>query len=248
MVHMEAIKRIRYPRRRWIRGLLHQLSHALFERVADLEIIGQENIPSRGPLLLVANHFSFLDPAVIVGELPWPLEFMGGFRMPNAPFFVTWIPQLWGYLPVFRGSPSRGALRASEQVLAQQGVLGIFPEGGSWAQELRPPRPGVAYLAARTGVKLLPVGIDGMTDLLACLRQRRRAHVVLRIGHPFGPFNAEGGGRAHRHQLDAIGDEIMFHIAALLPPERRGWYSDDPLVRAAAQASYVYPWANLAEV
>jgi hypothetical protein len=47
--------------------------------------------------------------------------------------------------------------------------------------------------------------------------------------------------------VDALGDVIMEHIAQLLPPERRGWYSDDPAVRAAARASYVYPWANATE-
>jgi 1-acyl-sn-glycerol-3-phosphate acyltransferase len=231
-----------YPRRRLLRGLLRQLTHAAFAVLADLRVVGRENIPSKGPLLVVANHFSFIDPVAMVRVTPWPLEFVGGFRMPNAPAALTWIPKVWGYYPVYRGTASRDALRAAEAVLAQDGVLGIFPEAGSWAQVLRPARPGAAFLAVRTGARLLPMGFDGLQDVFPCLRKLRRAHVTLRIGKPFGPFRAAGRGRARRQQLEAIGHEIMRRIAELLPPERRGHYSDDPAIRAAAQGTEVYPW------
>ncbi|NIP78961.1 MAG: hypothetical protein GWM90_07080, partial [Gemmatimonadetes bacterium] len=144
--------------------------------------------------------------------------------------------------PVYRGTGSRYALRAAEAVLAQDGVLGIFPEAGSWATVLRPARPGAAYLATRTGAPILPMGFAGLVDVFPRLRQGRRAHVTLRIGQPFGPFHATGRGRARRQQVDEIGHEIMRHIAELIPPERRGHYSDDPAIRAAAQGTEVYPW------
>jgi 1-acyl-sn-glycerol-3-phosphate acyltransferase len=237
----------RYPRRRLMRGLLQPLARVALAALTDWQVIGQENLPKEGPLLVVANHFSFIDPVAIVGAAPWPLEFVGGFQMPNAPASVTWIPKLWGYYPVYRGSVSRDAMRASEAVLAQGGVLGIFPEAGNWATVLRPPRPGTAFLAARTGVRILPLGFDGLTDVFPCLRQGRRARVTLRIGKPFGPFRVTGRGRARRQQLEAIGHEIMKCIAELIPSERRGHYSDDPAIRAAAQGSEVYPWDDAAE-
>jgi 1-acyl-sn-glycerol-3-phosphate acyltransferase len=237
----------RYPRRRLIRGLLQRLAHVAFAVLTDLQIIGQENLPQRGPLLVVANHFSFIDPVAMVRATPGWLEFVGGFQMPNAPASVTWIPKLWGYYPVFRGTASRYALRAAEAVLAQGGVLGIFPEAGSWATVLRPPRPGAAFLAVRTGARILPMGFDGLPDVFPHLRKGRRARVTVRIGEPFGPFQATGRGRARRQQLDAIGHEIMRHVAKLIPPERRGHYSDDPAIRAAAQGSEIYPWADAPE-
>jgi len=70
---------------------------------------------------------------------------------------------------------------------------------------------------------------------------------TVRIGKPFGPFHAKGRGRARRRQLEAIGHEIMQRIAELIPPERRGHYSDDPAIRAAAQGSEIYPWADAPE-
>ncbi len=239
--------RFPYPRRRLIRAMLRRLTHVAFAVLTDLQIIGQENLPERGPLLVVANHFSFIDPVAMVRATPWPLEFVGGFQMPNAPASVTWIPKVWGYYPVFRGTGSRYALRAAEAVLAQGGVLGIFPEAGSWATVLRPPRPGAAFLAVRTGARILPMGFDGLPDVFPRLRKGRRARVTVRIGRPFGPFHATGRGRARRQQLEAIGHEIMQRIAELIPPERRGHYSDDPAIRAAAQGTEVYPWADAPE-
>jgi 1-acyl-sn-glycerol-3-phosphate acyltransferase len=194
-----------YPRRRLIRALLRRLSHVAFAVLTDLQIIGQENLPGQGPLLVVANHFSFIDPVAMVRVTPWPLEFVGGFQMPNAPASVTWLPKVWGYYPVFRGTGSRYALRAAEAVLAQDGILGIFPEAGSWATVLRPPRPGAAFLAVRTGARILPMGFDGLPDVFPRLRKGRRARVTVRIGKLFGPFHATGRGQARRQQLDTIG-------------------------------------------
>jgi 1-acyl-sn-glycerol-3-phosphate acyltransferase len=238
---------IQYPRRRVIRALLQRLTHIIFAVLTDLQIIGRENLPAGGPLLVVANHFSYIDPVAMVRVVPWPLEFIGGFRTPNAPTWTTWIPRMWGFFPVFRGTGSRYALRAAEAVLAQGGVLGVFPEAGSWAQVLRPARPGAAYLAVRTGALLLPMGFDGLTDVFPSLRKGRRARVTLRIGEPFGPFHATGRGRERRRQLDEIGHEVMQHISELIPPERRGHYSDDPVIRAAAAGTEIYPWADATE-
>jgi 1-acyl-sn-glycerol-3-phosphate acyltransferase len=236
-----------YPRRRVLRTALRQLARIAFAVLSDLRIVGRENLPEGGPLLVVANHFSYIDPVAMVRIAPWPLEFIGGFRTPNAPAWTTLIPKLWGFLPVFRGTGSRHALQAAEGVLTQGGVLGIFPEAGSWAAVLRPARPGTAFLAARTGARLLPMGFDGLIDIFPNLRQGRRARATLRIGKPFGPFRATGRGRERRRQLDEIGHEIMRRIAELLPPERRGHYSDDPAIRAAAAGTEIYPWAYAVE-
>jgi len=143
--------------------------------------------------------------------------------------------------PVEPGTNSRYALKAAEQIMQQSGVLGIFPEGGAWAQVLRPPRPGTAYVATRTGVLLLPIGITGMTETFSALRQGKRTRLTMRIGRPFGPYEVNGRGRERRKQLEAIGHDIMQHIAALLPPEEHGIYATDPALRAAAEAVAIHP-------
>jgi len=238
---------VRYPRRRVLRSILRRLAFEALGTISNLEVVGRENIPASGPLLVVANHFSFLDPVAMVSIAPWPIEFVGGFQMPNAPQTVTWIPKVWGYFPVYRGTASRQALRDAEIVLSQKGVLGIFPEGGSWATVLRPARPGAAFLAARTHAQILPMGFDGLTNVFPRIRKYRRAKVTLRIGKPFGPLDISGQGRDRRHQIDEIGHRIMSSIAQLILPERRGFYSDDPTIRAAAEGTEIYPWAETPE-
>ncbi|MBN2469567.1 MAG: 1-acyl-sn-glycerol-3-phosphate acyltransferase [Anaerolineae bacterium] len=239
-------QRYPYPRRRVIRTMLQVAARAAFLTLTELEVIGAEHFPRSGPLIVVANHFNFADPAAIVRIAPWPIEFLGGFNFVDGPAIAHLLPRLWGYYAVRRGAVSRSAIRAADAVLGQRGVLGIFPEGGSWAQVLRPARPGTAYLAARSGARILPIGIDGMPHIFPSLRQRRgRARVTVRVGQPFGPFNTNGRGQAGRADLEAIGHEIMRQIASLLPEERRGVYATDPLIRAAAQEAAIYPYENL---
>lgn len=231
-----------YPRRRLIRAMSQRLARLALATLTNLRIEGQENLPDGGPLLVVANHFSFIDPVAMIRAVPWPIEFVGGLQMPNAPAIVTWIPKVWGYYPVRRGTFSTDALRAAEAVLAQNGILGIFPEAGNWATVLRPARPGAAFLAVRTGAPILPIGFGHLNEVFPALRKGRRAHVSIKIGKPFGPFKAVGRGRDRRPKLEAIGHEMMKRIAQLIPPEKRGHYSRDPAIRAAAQGTEIYPW------
>ncbi len=234
-------------RRRPVRFILKKMSIPAFALLTRMEINGEENIPVRGPLLVVGNHFSFIDPVAFVRFAPWPIEFVGGAVTPHAPLWTRIIPFLWGYHKLYRGTGSRDALRAAETILKNNGVLGIFPEAGNWATVLRPPRPGTAYLAARTGAPILPVGLDGFTEVFPSLFRGKRAKVTVNIGKPFGPFTATGAGRDRRAQLDEIGHEIMRHIAELIPPEKRGHYSDNPAIRAAAAGTEIYPWADKVE-
>jgi 1-acyl-sn-glycerol-3-phosphate acyltransferase len=242
---MKRRQEYRYPRRRPVRFVLRQLIRLGFGLLSELRIIGQENVPATGPLIVVANHFNFADPAAVIRATPWPLDFFGGFQMPDAPPLLEWLPELWGIYKVRRGAASLSAMRAAKAILSQNGVLGIFPEGGSWAQVLRPARPGTAYVAVHTGVPILPIGLDGLVDLVPSLRQGRRAKVTIRIGKPFGPFETQARGLALRQELEVMGDEIMRRIAELLPPERRGVYSADPRIRAAAQEAAEYPYHDL---
>ena len=230
-----------------MRGILKRLINLLFLTTSDFEIIGKENFPKEGPLLVVGNHFSFLDPLAVVRATPWKLDFLGGSQTPNSPNSVNWLRHTYGIIPVFRGSVSRETFIASESILAQKGVLGIFPEGGSWATVLRPPRPGVAFLAARTGAPILPMGLEGFENFTSTLAKGKRPKVTVRVGKPFGPFTMDVRTREDRNKLDDVGHEIMRQISDLLPPEKRGFYSDDPMIREAAKGTEIYPWENMQE-
>ncbi len=241
-VEAEQLKK-RNPLRRFMRWL----SKVAFWLLTDLTIEGQENFPDEGPLIVVGNHFSFVDPAAFVRVCPAPLEFIGGAVNPHAPSIILFIPRLWGYLPVKRGTGSTFALREAEKVLNRGGILGVFPEAGNWAQVLRPPRPGAGFLVSRTNARVLPVGLDGMDQVFPSLKGFKRAKVTIKIGEPYQPMEVTGKGRERRRQIDEVGHEMMRKIAQLIPPEKRGHYSDDPAIRAAAQGTEIYPWAEKVE-
>jgi 1-acyl-sn-glycerol-3-phosphate acyltransferase len=240
-------KKIRYPRRRVVRYFLKGTIAMIFNLTSKFEIEGRENIPTSGPLLVVGNHFHFLDPLALIYSTPWPLEFVGGAQTPNAPKTLGWISKLFGVIPTYRGTGSRETLQSSEEVLKQKGILAIFPEGGSWATVLRPARPGTGFLAYRTNAQILPVGIDGLVGFLPRVRRGEKVNVHLKFGRPFGPFTKADGRRPSREELEAISDIIMRNISPLIPPERRGFYSEDPVIRAAARGTEIYPWATQTE-
>lgn len=166
------------------------------------------------------------------------VEFVAGARAPHAPKIVRNIPKLWGVFPAFRGGYSRSTLEYPQQILDQNGIVGIFPEGGTWAQVLRPPRPGTAYLAAQSGVRVVPVAIDGAIEIF----KRWRPRVTVTVGAPIGPFPPLGEGAQRRKSVNAIGQTIMQAIALLLPPERRGVFSEDSNLRKEADAVSAFPF------
>ena len=233
-------------RKGFIRPILKRLIYIGFKLLADIEVKGYENIPSEGPLLIVGNHFSFLDPVLMINIMPMPLEFIGGTELPGAPPALRIFPRLWGTFKVHRGSVSRQALNDAEKVLSRGRALCIFPEAGSWAKVLRPARPGAALLAVRTKTAILPVGLSGVHDVFP-IRLGRRAKVKVEIGKPIGPFQAQINNRADREMLDNLGHEMMRAIKKLIPAAQHGYYSDDPELRLAAKGTEIYPWENNSE-
>lgn len=235
------MEEIQYPRRQFSRFFIKQAIHAAFDIFTDFELIGKENIPDQGPIIITANHFSYADSVAMLRIAPPSIELFAGANPAFTPGWAKALPKLWGVLRVYRGTGSRKAIRAAESVLKKDGFFGIFPEGGAWADVLRPPRPGAAYLAVRTQTRILPVSFYGFKDLFP-LRLRNQPSVTVRVGKPFGPFQTTGRGRERRKQLDQIGHQIMEKIAELLPQEARGYYSEDPELREQALEAAKYPW------
>jgi 1-acyl-sn-glycerol-3-phosphate acyltransferase len=141
---------------------------------------------------------------------------------------------------------SKKAIPDEKQRRRQHWAWYMYDFGNS-AATLRPARPGTDFLAMRTGARILPVGLYGFTEVFSSLGRGRRARVTINVGKPCGPFAAAGSGRERREQLDEIGHEIMRRIAELLPQRLRGYYSNDPAIRAAAKGTEIYPWVDKIE-
>jgi len=247
--HMKPSEKITsedLSRRKFARKVLRSAAKFAFWLLVDLEIEGLENFPeeSEGPLLMAGNHFSMVDIAAFVRVAPFPAEFIGGAIFVNAPRFLAFLPRMWGYLPVFRGTGSTFALREAEMVLNRNGMLAIFPEGGSHGRTLRPPRPGTAFLAARTRARILPIGLIGMDEVFEKLGKFKRPKIKIIVGEVFGPYDVTVKGKERKEVLNRIGDEIMLKIAALIPADKHGYLSENPELRAEVVA---YPWENSRE-
>jgi 1-acyl-sn-glycerol-3-phosphate acyltransferase len=229
-----------------MRALLKSMIHMAFSMITDFNISGREYIPTDGPALIISNHFNFADPVALIHAFPRKMDFIGGTELPNSPKLVRSIPRLWGVYTVHRGRSSRDALMCGLNSLRHGRFLAIFPEGGSWANVLRPARPGTSLLGVRSSAPVIPVGLNGF-DSLFPLKFGKRKSVSVNIGKPF--YLSQPGEKAHveREQLDEFGHDMMKRIAELVDPQNRGFYSDDPAIREAAKGTEIYPWDTLIE-
>jgi len=226
------IQKYPWPRRRLIRGVFGGLINVIGSILTRWEVHGKENIPDKGPLLIVGNHFSFLDTVAPIHATSWPLEFIGDFEMPNAPPIMRVFPNAWQTLKIEQGTPNFEALQASEAVLAQDGVLVIYPEGHVNGGPLRPALPGAAFMALRTGVPILPMATISDNDwklFKTMTEEKRRLGVTTRIGKVFGPLKTSNPNRPSRQEIRTAGNVIMTQIAALLPPEWRGDFDPEAI-------------------
>lgn len=234
---------------RWFfRALARRLSH-LFLR---LTIVGWDNLPAGGPLVVISNHFGIFEAPLLIALLPYGdrMTFMAATELQES-WILRYLMRLYDIIPIWRGQPDREALRRSLEWLAAGGVLGIMPEGsvdaGLQAEiqatgqqtglrggpssrasaQVLPPRPGAAYLAVRSGAPILPVAFLGGQHILDNLRRGRRTDVTMTIGPVLGPMVIDESlpKAARRDQLDAYGHEMMRQVALLLPPAHRGPYA-----------------------
>lgn len=224
-ISKKYIRKYPWPRRRLIRGVFSAGIDMVANILTRWEVSGKENIPTKGPLLIVGNHFNFLDTVAPIYSTRWPLEFIGDFVMPNAPPIMRVFPNGWQTLRILQGTPNYEALQASEAVLAQDGVLVIYPEGHVHSGPLHHALPGAAYMALRTGVPILPMGTISDNDwklFKTITEKKRRLGIFTKIGEVFGPLKSSNPNRPSRDEIREAGNLIMTRIAALLPKEYRG--------------------------
>ena len=176
-----------------------------------LDVQGLANIPASGPVILAVNHRSFMDGPVLFGLVDRPVSFLV-----KAEAFVPGARRILidgAQIPVRRELLDPAPVRLALRVLDTGGVLGIFPEGTRGDGRVRQARPGVGYLAVRTGASVVPVAIHGSAELTRRRRWRRPAVTVtvapaLHFPRAASPLN-------RRHWVMAT-DEIRAVLADLV--------------------------------
>jgi 1-acyl-sn-glycerol-3-phosphate acyltransferase len=211
------------------RRLLNFMLRIVFKLLLNLEVVGLENVPLKGPLILMINHTHLIDPAMAGGVMPREIVAMSkaeNFRDPILGIIV----RLYGAFPVRRGEVDLQATRRALEVLCHGEVLLMAPEGTrSENCRLQPGHDGMTFLALRANAPILPMAITGAKDLSSNLKRLHRTEVKIVIGQPFrfrpiGTTNQRK--RVRRDFLHQMTEEAMYQLAAILPPEYRGVYSD----------------------
>ena len=209
---------------------IKSLAHIL----CRIDVAQLARVPERGPLIVVMNHINFLDGPVVYTHL-LPRQMTGFVKSEDLehPFFGPLLIGLWEGIPLRRGEADTSAFRQALQALKAGRILAVAPEGTrSGHGHLQQGHPGIAFLAVRSGVPVLPLACHGGETIWDNVPRLRRTDFHVIVGQPFH-LDARGV-KVTRHVRQKMTDEIMYQIAALLPPAYRGVYD-----MSAATENYI---------
>ncbi len=208
-----ATPRVLYELIRWI------IAFPILSIVARIRLKGQYNVPKHGPFLIAANHLSWTDIPLIPLLLPGKVVFMAKEEYFSSR--IAWLVRFMGAFPVKRGEGDRQALRAAEEQLKKGNVVVLFPEGTrSKTGVMAKGHAGLGMIALRSGVPVIPVAIWGSEKVLKEFGPK----VIISYGEPI-VFKPKGT-KMTREDIDNATEQTMRAIAAMLPPEYRGAYSE----------------------
>jgi len=215
-----------------MRYILRTLIRLIFNLIARVDVSGYEHLPTQGNFVIATNHLGIVDAPLAFYALDrWDLFVLVGEKWKKKALF-RWLGKYFNFIFIDRFNPDIKALRTVMALMDEGKNLVIAPEGTrSRTGALIEGKPGVSYLATRLGQPIVPVAIAGTEDkvIFGNLKRLRRSHIVLKAGPA---FTLPPLPRKNRDAvLKQYTDEIMCHIAALLPEKHRGVYKDHPRLK-----------------
>lgn len=196
-------------------GTLKPITQIFF---MNLTVSGLENFPASGRNIVAANHVTNFDVFPMQIALPRPIFYMAKSELFKNPLMDIALRNA-GAFPVYRGGKDQWALDHAKKVLEHERTLGMFPEGTrSRGEGLRLAKTGTARLAIQTQSPIIPMAITGSDTFFREFPKKNPVHV-----HLCPPILPQKG-----EDPLALTDRIMFCIAANLPEEMRGVYTDIP--------------------
>ena len=221
-------------------GFVYFLGYGIMAPVARVvfrpEIVGRENIPATGRVILASNHLSFIDSIVIPLVATRRVQFLAKSTYFTGTGFTGWVSRTFftaiGAIGVERGAgqAAQVALDAGRAVLDAEGAFAIYPEGTrSLDGRLYKGRTGVAWLALTTGAVVVPVGLIGTQEIQPVgTKLPRIRKVTVAFGEPLdlSHHGQATSGKARRQATD----EIMAAIHGLSGQELANAYNESPPV------------------
>ncbi len=206
------------------RRILHAMAHSFSEVMTRTDVYGLENIPARGPVLILPNHLSNLDGIMVLAHYPRQIEMVGpgDFKMITL---KDWMLKAYRVVPINRGRADTSNLKNIIGLLKAGRELLMFPGGGMWEKRQFVAKDGAAYFSQLTNTPILPVGISGayLKSIDAFTGQRPR--LTLRFGKLMPAVAPSRNRQTREADLDAASHEIMARIWDLLEPAEQEQYS-----------------------
>ncbi len=178
---------------------------AVLRTVWRMRVVGRENVPATGPLIVACNHISYLDPPALGVAVPRPLDYMAKQELFAIPVLGPLITALHAF-PVDRSRGDGAAIKRAVSVLRTGAALGIFPEGTRNKDGTVQPQSGVALLHYLSGAPILPAFIQGSGQA------KRLARISVVLGEPVSFVT---GQKASREDMAKWTGEIMQRVYAL---------------------------------
>lgn len=179
--------------------------------VGRVKVEGKENFPANGAVIVAANHVSFWDPVVVAVFIDRKIHYMAKEELFEHVLIARFLRKLQAF-PVKRGIPDRRALKIGLDILEEQKVLGIFPEGTrSKTGELSKPQHGIAMLALKGEAPIVPVACIGTNKIFPWAWM---SPVVVRIGIPVR-YEEYDGAKLSTSVLEEVSRDIMDKISHL---------------------------------
>jgi 1-acyl-sn-glycerol-3-phosphate acyltransferase len=217
--------------------VLRLMCRFILRIIARIDVQDMELIPDSGGCLAVSNHLGRLDAMLAIIFAPRDDVVLMIAEKYRAYGIWRGLASRLDALWLDRHNPDFRALREVQKRLKAGQIAAIAPEGTrSPTVQLQPGKPGAAYLAAKTGVPIIPMSIVGTEDkeVVRRLRRFRRLDITIRVGEPFSlpPMPRQNRDEFLRQSTD----KMMCRIAVLLPPKYRGVYADHPKLQELLNA------------
>jgi 1-acyl-sn-glycerol-3-phosphate acyltransferase len=210
---------------------LRSIVRIIMKIITDIEIHDIDKLP-QGNVIVAANHLGRLDTAILLCVIDREDIIMAiAEKYKDHPLFGA-IGRAVDAIWLNRFEADFAALREILARMEKGGMLVIAPEGTrSKTEALQNAKPGVAFLASKSGYPVLPVALTGTEDrgIVENLKRFRRSKVVVRGGELFTIEIPKGNGR--EQAMRKATDEIMCQIGALLPEKYRGVYANHPRLK-----------------
>lgn len=187
-----------------------------------------EKVPHTGPFMLIANHTSTFDgPLMYVFMRPREMVAMAKQELWDHAA-TRFLMNLWNSIPVDRENMGRQTMEQCFSILDRGDILAIAPEGTRSSDgTLQQGKAGVAFIAHKKQVPMVPIAITGFENFSKNIKRLRRTPLTIAVGKPFEV--ATTGGRLDAAGRQKLVDEIMLRLAELMPPSHWGFYTGHQL-------------------